>query len=122
MCSSSSIDISVHMGQLSSVMRLVQQDLERGEVGVPLDQRGYRAEALERRGVEFPDGLRNPGAVIVDQDVHVLGDVMAGEVDLADRLDWQRVEIGDRVEPEVPRADIDVVDVAEDATARSAGD
>src|SRR5260370_38255605 len=112
MCSSSSIDISVHMGQLSSVMRLVQQDLERGEVGVPLDQRGYRAEALERRGVEFPDRLRNPGAVIVDQDVHALGDVMAGEVDLAETPDWQRVARAAMVDPSVPLADIDVVDIS----------
>src|SRR5260370_10714350 len=81
-CSSSSIDIWVHMGQLSGVMRLVQQDLERGEVGVPLDQRGHRAEAPERRGVELPDGLRYPGAVIVDQNVHVFGGVMAGQVNL----------------------------------------
>jgi hypothetical protein len=33
------------MGQLLGVMRLVQQDLERGKVGVPLDQRGGWAEA-----------------------------------------------------------------------------
>src|ERR1700757_4168394 len=85
-CSSSSVDILVHIGQLIGMVRLVQQDLERGKVGVPLDQRGYRAEAPERRGVELPDGLRDPGAVVVDQDVHVLGGVMPGEVDLADRL------------------------------------
>ncbi len=83
---------------------------------------GCWAEAPERCGVELPDGLSNPGAVVVDQDVHVLGGVMAGEVDLADRLDGQCLEIGDRVEPEIPRADMDVVDVAQDAAAGSAGD
>ena len=66
--------------------------------------------------------MRYPGAVVVDQNVHVLGGVMAGEVDLADRIDRQCVEIGDRVEPEIPRADIDVVDVAEDAATGSTGD
>src|ERR1700752_4205191 len=85
-CSSSSIDISVHMGQLFGMMRLVQQDLERGEVGVPLDQRGHWAETPERRGVELPYRLREPGAVVVDQNVHVLGRVMAGQVDFAARL------------------------------------
>ena len=40
---------------------------------------------------------------------------MAGEMDLADRRRRQCVEIGDRVELEVGRADVDVVDVAEDA-------
>src|SRR5258708_262563 len=83
-CSSSNIDISVHMGQLFGMIRLVQQDLERGEVGVPLDQRGHWAETSERRSVELPYGLRDPGAVVVDQNVHVLGDVMAGQMDFAD--------------------------------------
>src|SRR5580693_4547278 len=113
-CSSSSIDISVHMGELFGMIRLVQQDLERGEVGVPLDQRGHRAEAPERRGVELPDGLRYPGAVIVDQNVDIFRGVMAGQVNLADRIDRQCVEICDRVESEVPRTDIDVVDIADD--------
>src|SRR6266446_1606085 len=121
-CSSRSIETSVGMGQLFGMMRLVQKDLERGEVGVPLDQRGHGAEAPERRGVKIPDGLGNPRAVIVDQNVHVLGGVMAAEVDFTDRFDRQRVEVVDWVEPEVPRADMDVVDVAEYAAACSTGD
>src|SRR6516164_4288206 len=121
-CSSCSIDISAGIGQLLGVTRLVQQDLERGKIGVPLDQRGDRAEASKRRGIKLPDGLGDRGAVVVDQNVYVLRGVMAGEVDLADRLDRQRVKIGDRVEPEIPRADVDVVDVAEDAAAGSTGD
>src|SRR5271169_1684577 len=121
-CSSSSIDISASIGQLLGMMRLVQQDLERGKVGVPLNQRGHAAEASKRRGIELPDGLCDPGAVVIDQNVYVLRGVMAGEVDLADRLDRRRVEIGDGVEPEIPRADMDVVDVAEDAAAGSTGD
>src|SRR5258705_11045650 len=102
-------------------MSLVQQDLERRKVGVPLNQRVYRAEASKRRGIERPDRLYDPGAVVVDQNVHVLGDVMAGKVDLADRLDWKCLEMGDRVEPEIPGADIDIVDIAEDPAAGSAG-
>ena len=66
----------------------------------------------KRRGVEFPDRLRYPGAVVVDQDVHITGGLVTGEVDLADRRDGKRFYIGHRVEPEVPRADVDVVDIA----------
>ena len=93
-------------------MRLVQQDLERGQVGVPLDQRGDWAEASKRRGIELPDGLCDPGAVVVNQNVYVLGGVMAGQMDLADRFGRELLKIGDRVEAEIPCADIDVVDVA----------
>src|SRR5271169_858363 len=103
-------------------MSLVQQDLERRKVGVPLNQRGHWTKASERRGIERPDPLYDPGAVVVDQNVHVLGDVMAGKVDLADRLDRECVEIGHRVEPEIPGADIDIVDIAEDPAAGSAGE
>src|SRR5438270_2464892 len=102
--------------------RFVQKDLERRKVGIPLDQRGHWTEASERRGVEFPDRLRNPGAVVVDQDIHVLGDVMTSQMDLADRFDRECLEIADRVEPEIPRADVNVVDVAENAAAGSTSD
>src|SRR5262249_16019479 len=80
------------------------------------------ARAARRCGVKPPDRLCDPGTVVVDQDTHVLGNAMASEVDLADRLDRQCVEIGKRIEPEIPRADMDVVDVAEDAAAGSMGD
>jgi len=38
-------------------MRLVQLDLERSKVGVPLDQRGDGTEAPERRGIELQTGF-----------------------------------------------------------------
>src|SRR5260370_18108794 len=104
------------------MMSLVQQDLERRKVGVPLNQRWRWTKASERRGIERPDRLYDRGGVVVDQNVHVLGDVMAGKVDLADRLDWKCLEVGDRVEPEIPGADIDIVDIAEDPAAGSAGE
>src|SRR5260370_38705582 len=116
------MDTSVGMGQVFGMMRLVQQEPERGEVGVPLDQGGHGAEAPERRGVELPHGLRDPAVMVIDQNVYVLGGVMTGQVDLANRCDRQCVEVGDRVEPEIPRADVYVVDVTEDAAARSTGD
>jgi hypothetical protein len=72
---------------------------ERALIGVPLDQGGNGADPPERFGVELPDRLRYPRAVVVDQDVHILGGVMAGEMDLTDLCRRQRVDIGDRVEP-----------------------
>jgi hypothetical protein len=101
---------------------LVQQNFERGKVGIPLDQRRHWTEAPERRGVEIPDGIGNSGSVVVDQDIDVFGGVMASEMDLADRLDRQRIEIRDRVEPKIFTTDADVVNVAEDAAARPARD
>jgi hypothetical protein len=47
---------------------------------------------------------------------------MAGEMDLADGRGRQRVQVGDRIEPEVPGDDTDVVHVAEDPAARATGD
>src|SRR5215472_14548261 len=116
-CSSSRVDMAAGIGELLRMPRLVQKNFERGEVGVPLDQRRHRAEALERRGVEVPYGFGNSGAVIVDQDIDIFGSVMTGKMDLADRLDRQRIEIGDRIEPEIPRANVDVVHITEDAAA-----
>ena len=60
--------------------------------------------------------------MVVDQQIHILGHAMTGEVDLADRRNRQCIEIGDRVEPEIPRADIKVVDVAQNPAAGSPGD
>src|SRR5271169_3016499 len=103
------------------MISLVQQDFERRKVGVPLNQRGHWTEASERRGLARPARLYGPGAVVVDQNVHVLGDVMAGKVDLADRIDRECLEVGERIELEIPRADVDVVDVAENTAAGSTG-
>jgi hypothetical protein len=95
--------------------RFIHKDFERGKVGVPLDQRGHRTKAPERRGMEAPDGFSNSGPVVVNQDIDVFGGVMTGKMDLADRLDRQRIEIGDRIEPEIPGANVDVVHITEDA-------
>src|SRR5215471_10927067 len=121
-CSSSRVDMAAGIGELLHMPRLVQKNFERGEVGVPLDQRRHRAEALERRGVEVPYGLDNSGAVVVDQDIDAFGSVMTSKMDLADRLDRQRIEIGNRVESQVPSADVDVIHITEDAAACTTND
>src|SRR5947209_4773438 len=112
--------MSVKVAQLLRVLRLVQQDVQRRKIGVPLDQGWRGAHATERRSVQLPDRLRYPGAVVVDQNVFDLGGVMAGEVELTDRVRRQRIDIPGRVEPEISRADIDVVDLSQEAAAGSA--
>src|SRR5260370_24119704 len=47
--------------------RLVEQNFERGKVGVPFDQRRLRAEAVDGHVVELPHRRRNPRPVVVDQ-------------------------------------------------------
>src|SRR5258708_3209207 len=113
---SSSVEMS-DMGQILGAARLFEQNLERRQLGVPFDQHRDRTEPPERGGVKLPDRFSDAGAVIVDQDADVLGSVMAGEVDLADRSGWKHLEIGSGVEAEIQRADVDVVDVAEDPAA-----
>src|SRR5271156_2237210 len=121
-CSSSSVKVTADIGQLLGMLRFVQQDFERGKVGIPFDQGRHRGKPPESFGIEFPDRLRYAGAVIVDQDIYVLGSVMAGEMDLADHFGRQCVEVAERVEAEVSGADVDVVDIEEDAAAGPPGD
>src|SRR5271155_4123846 len=116
-CSSNSCDRSVLMGELFGVTGFVQQDFERGNVGVPLDQRWQRTKVFERDSVKLPNRRRNPRTVVVNQDVYGLGSVMAGQVELANRRARKRLYIGDRVETKIPRADIDVIDVTKYAAA-----
>src|SRR5271163_591357 len=107
-CSSSSVNVTADIGQLLGMSRLVQQDLERRKVGVPLDQGRHRAKPPQSFSVELPDRLCYPGAMIVDQNIHVLGSVMTGEMDLTDHLGRQCVEIAERVEAEISRAEVDI--------------
>src|SRR5262249_36263474 len=99
-CSSSKVDLSVGNRKLSRMPCLAQQDVQRGKIGVPLHQGGQGAETPERLCVEVPYRLRYSGAVVVNQDLDPVGGMMPGEMNLADRFQGQRIEIGDRVEPE----------------------
>ena len=49
--------------------RLVQQHGERGQVAVPLDQRGHRTEARDGRLVEAPDLGHHAAVVGIDEDL-----------------------------------------------------
>src|ERR1700730_4240546 len=49
--------------------RLVEQDLERRDIGVPLDQRRLGAEACDGSSVELPHRGGDPGSVGIDEAV-----------------------------------------------------
>src|SRR5262245_56096907 len=121
-CSSGRVVMCVDIGQLLSLSRLVQQDVQCGKVGVPFDQRGHRAEAPEGRDIQLPDRRRNAAAVAVNQNVDAFGGVITGEMDLTDRGYRQGIEIANRIEPEISCAHINISDVAEDPAACSMAD
>ena len=100
---------------------LAEQHVERGKVRVPLDRRRHGAEALERLHVQPPDRVRDRTAVVVDEDGVAVGivDGVTGEVDLTDDGLRQRGEIAERIEADVLLAHVEIVDVAQHATARA---
>ena len=71
----------------SSALRLGHQDVERRNIGVPFNQRRYRAEACQRFRVECPHLGGDTRAMIVDSQcapVIELPDGVTREMDLAD--------------------------------------
>src|SRR6185503_20918037 len=68
--------------------RLVDQHVERRQVGIPLDERGRTAEPRDGDGVERPHLVADTCVVRVDQQLAALelADAVAGEVDLADTV------------------------------------
>src|SRR5262245_33206852 len=99
---------------------LFEQYRERRDIGVPLDQGRHRAEAHDRAAVQVPYLGRGRRAVITDENGLPVGIVLrvAGEMHLLDPSRWQRVEVCRRIDAEVLRGDVDVVDVAEQPAAR----
>src|SRR5579875_3048393 len=98
---------------------LIEQDLEFRQIGIPFDQARDRAEPRQRLGVERPDLGIDARAVVVDTQPQTPFDLLHAvprEMDLADRRAWQRCEIGARIPAVLAGADVDVVDVAQDAT------
>src|SRR5712692_574999 len=98
---------------------LGEQDRQLGNVRVPFDERGHGAEPLQGLAKERPDRGRHTRAVIIDQDDLAVSVVarMAGDMDLAYGPGRERVQVRDRVETQIPRRDVDIVDVAEQPAA-----
>src|SRR6185369_14626253 len=94
----------------------VQQHAERGNIGVPFDQRGDRTEQRERVGIQAPDLIADARAVIVDADNAAVGqllDAVAGEMNFTDGMVWKRCEIGVRIPAVIAATDVDIVHVAQ---------
>src|SRR6202171_4381641 len=100
--------------------RLVEQDLERRDIGVPLDQRRLGAEACDGGPVELPYRGGDTGSVGIDEAVPAR--VESGEVNLGHRIRRNCRQISARVEPVIDRVDVDIVDIEEQLAAGTAGD
>ena len=96
-----------------------------GHVVVPLDQRRACADPADQLIVERPDRVADGPVMGVDQErgaIDVLGPRMAGEMDLADCVHREGVEIILRGCAVVDGGDEDVVDVEQETAARPADD
>src|ERR1700676_4744004 len=99
--------------------RFVEQDLERRDIGVPLDQRRLGAEACDGGAVERPYRRGDPGSVGIDEAVPAR--VKPGQVNLGHRVRSSCRDISVRVEPMIDRVDVDIVDIKEQLAAGAAG-
>ena len=104
---------------------LVQQYVERRNVGVPFDQGRHCSKALQRARIQGPDGGSNARAVVIDAQ-HLVPSMSpngcARQMDLADCVGRQRIEVSRCVPAVIAGTDVDVVDVAQDAAARALAD
>ena len=53
----------------ASARSLLQQYIQGGNIGIPLDQGRHRAETLQRIAIQVPHGFSHAAPVIVDHDV-----------------------------------------------------
>src|SRR5262245_2369428 len=94
--------------------------LERRNDGVPLHQRRHHAEAAYCVSVQSPHHRTDRRAVRVETEgAHVR---MPGEMHLPDPTHRYRVDIAYGVETVIVSADVDVVDVEQDAAIGALGD
>src|SRR5437870_4936059 len=104
----------------AGVSGFLEQYGEWRDVVVPLDERRTRAEPNKCFLVERPDFAGHAGAVIVDAQripIIELPNRVPRQVNFTDGVRWQRREIRERVPAMIAAADVDVVDIAQDAGA-----
>src|SRR5260370_41044103 len=101
LCVSSSVGMPGTRARVTNQMVrmkcLMKQNLQRRHFVVPFDQCRHRAEAFQRLQIQAPDLVADPRAVIVDAKGGAVGqglDAMPSQLDLADRIGWQRCDIG----------------------------
>src|SRR5712692_9055868 len=95
---------------------LLDQPLQLGDVVVPFDQRGHAPEAAHRGRVQVPHRIRDRRVVRVEQVRPAIR--VPRQVELSDPIRRNGGEVLARIESVVPGADVDVVDVEEDAAVR----
>src|SRR5689334_25243376 len=101
---------ATHLSQyLVRAPTLCDEGRERRNVGVPLDERGQRAEAVHRVSIQLPDRIADLRPMVVDE--HVANTSVAGKMNFADAIDRKSVDEGLRIEAEIPRTHVHVIDV-----------
>ena len=77
-----------------------EQNSQRRNPRIPLDQRRDAAKPLDRLRIQRPDGFVDRRPVIVNQNLTAIGciAVVPGEMDLRDRGCRQDIQISDRVD------------------------
>src|SRR6266851_6718605 len=91
------------------------------DMRVPLEQGGHRANAGQRVGVEGPDRGGDWRTMIINQDRLAIGVIrrVPRDMDFTHRARRQGIEVGERVTAKIPAAHVDVVDIAQESTART---
>src|SRR5262249_13457619 len=100
---------------------LPQEHLKRRYIVAPFDQGRNRTKAAQRFGVERPHLVSYAGTVIVNPQAAAVGklaDAVAGQVNFANDLAWQRRHIGCGIPAVISGAHKYVVNVAKNAAAR----
>src|SRR5581483_9232775 len=124
-CSEGIVRLHYHplVENLLRLARFVEEHIERRKIRIPFDQRAHRPEARQRFPIEIPHGSRHAVSVRVDEQTRATqrGAVEACEVDLLHGMRRDRVQIAQRIETVVDAADVDVVDVEQDAAAAAPG-
>src|SRR6187401_329703 len=107
---------ATHLSQdLVRAPALGDERRKRGNVRVPLDESRQRAEAIHGASVQLPHGIANLRAMVIDEEVATTG--VAGEMDFTDAIERQAFDELVRVEAEILRAHVHVVDVEQQPAA-----
>src|SRR5262245_21016434 len=100
--------------ELESFERFMVDFVKGGDAVVPLEQSGRVADLTYRVPVHLPDRIQDGMIMGIENVFFEFG--VAGNVDLADAVVWDVVEIVVRIEIVVLGRDIDVINIEENST------
>ncbi len=104
--------------ECSCNIELCQELGEWRNLVVALYHDGYLAQEVAGLPVKRPDGIGNGMVVRIDEQA-TLVIAMAGQVNLANAVRGQSREVDERIEIVIASADIDIIHVKQEITARS---